>query len=375
MGDLVSGQPALRIETAVSLPLDFVSFLSLLHRAVPDSALDPILIAAREGLPESVRCDLDLLHGFSGPLLYYPEEPVMRFQPLRDDRRDADFAALRAFMTSLPAASYVDMAAHALQRLHASLELRWQPPSDEATWRRALVPALTTARIDDVLPLVADPNELKRLTIRMFDGVWESVYREARAASLPTLEEAALRGTALAERGFPEAYAALTGQRIPEVLERPPSSIERVAFCPSAQLGDFVSYIAYVPDLVVFFAAPQFLERSRDWESTAARVIAGGPAVALPAADLLESARALADPTRLRMIELLLDGELYAQEIVGKLNVVQSAVSRHLGQLERAGLVTVKARRGSKYYAVNAAKLDTIAAGLRQWSARAKDAD
>jgi predicted transcriptional regulator len=75
------------------------------------------------------------------------------------------------------------------------------------------------------------------------------------------------------------------------------------------------------------------------------------------------------------MIELLLDGELYAQEIVGKLSVVQSAVSRHLGQLERAGLVTVKARRGSKYYAVNAVKLDTIAAGLRQWSARAKDAD
>jgi hypothetical protein len=43
--------------------------------------------------------------------------------------------------------------------------------------------------------------------------------------------------------------------------------------------------------------------------------------------------------------------------------------------LERSGLVTVKARRGSKYYAVNAAKLDTIASGLRQWSARAKDAE
>ena len=83
MGDLVAGQPALRIETAVSLPLDLISVLSLLYRAVPGSDLDPWLIDARRRLPDPVRADLDLLHGFSGRLLYYPEEPVMRFEPLR----------------------------------------------------------------------------------------------------------------------------------------------------------------------------------------------------------------------------------------------------------------------------------------------------
>ena len=122
MGELVAGQPALRIETAVSLPLDLVSVLSLLYRAVPGSELDPWLIAARGRLPEPVRADLDLLHGFSGRLLYYPEEPVMRFQPLRADRLDASFDELFAFMDGIAAGDYREMAAHALERVHADLE-------------------------------------------------------------------------------------------------------------------------------------------------------------------------------------------------------------------------------------------------------------
>jgi DNA-binding transcriptional ArsR family regulator len=371
MGELVAGQPALRVETAVSLPLDLVSVLSLLYRAVPGSGLDPWLIEARVGLPDAVRADLELLHGFSGRLLYYPEEPVMRFEPLRPDRQVAGFEDLIAFMRALPATDYLEMVEHALQRVYADREMRWRPPADEEAWRRTLLAAITTAKMDDVMALVADPAELKRRTIAMYEGVWNAVYREARDAEAPLLREAAKRGAAFGDRGFAEAYAALTGQRVPEVLDRPPPSFTRVAFCPSAHLGEFVSYIAYEPDLVVFFAAPQLLDRSQGRDAVGSLSIGETPTPA-PAPNLLEAARALADPTRLRMLDLLLEGELYAQEIVGRLGVAQSAVSRHLGQLERAGIVTVDLRRGSKYYAVNPDRLEAIAAALttRATSAR-----
>ena len=138
------GSRPLRIETAVSLPLDMVSVLSLLYRAVPGSDLDPWLVDARRRLPDPVRADLDLLHGFSGRLLYYPEEPVMRFEPLRPDRLDASFDDLLAFMAGIPADEYRDMVGHALQRVYADLEMRWRPPADEESWPRALAPALTT---------------------------------------------------------------------------------------------------------------------------------------------------------------------------------------------------------------------------------------
>jgi DNA-binding transcriptional ArsR family regulator len=371
VGELVAGQPALRIETAVSLPLDLVSVLSLLHRAVPGGHLDPWLVEARRRLPESTRANLDLLHGFSGTMLYYAEEPVLRFQPLHPDRAEATFDDLLEFMEALSAADYLDMLAHALERVHAELELRWRPPVDEESWRRALRPALTTARLDDALALVADPGELKRRTIALYREVWDAVYREAREAELPVLREAARRGEDFADRGFGDAYAALTGQRLPEVLERPPPSITRVAFCPSAHLGRFVSYIAAAPDLIVYFPAAQLLERCQERNGLSLTPREGN-AAADSSADLLDAARALADPTRLRMIDLLLDEELYAQEIVGRLGVAQSAVSRHLGQLERAGLVTVEGRRGSKYYAVNPARLESMAQALAERGARAR---
>jgi len=371
MGDLVAGQPALRIETAVSLALDMVSVLSLIYRAVPGSNLDPWLVDARRRLPDPVRADLDLLHGFSGRLLYYPEEPVMRFEPLRGDRLDATFHDLLAFMAGIPASDYREMVKHALQRVYADLEMRWRPPTDEESWSRVLPPALTTTPLADVLALIADPEQLKRRTIALYEGIWEAVYQEARAVELPLLREAALRGAAFSDRGFSEAYAALTGQRVPEVLERPPATFTRVAFCPSAHLGGFVSYIAYEPDLIVYFSTPHFIDRCRERDAGPSppgsdRLSAGSQV------DLLDAARALADPTRLRMLDLLLEGELYAQEIVGRLGVAQSAVSRHLSQLERAGLVTVEARRGSKYYAVNPARFEAVASALQERSARAR---
>src|SRR5215207_6431077 len=372
MGNLVAGQPALRVETAVSLPLDMISVLSLIYRAVPGSDLDPWLIDARRRLPGPVRENLNLLHGFSGRLLYYPEEPVMRFEPLRTDRLDASFDDLLGSMVSTPASQYREMVEHALQRVYTDLEMRWRPPTDEASWARALAPALTTAPLPEVLALIADPTELKRRTIAMYKGVWEAVYEDVRAAELPVLHEAARRGQSFSDRGFSEAYAVLTGQRVPDVLERPPATFTRVTFCPSAHLGGFVSYIAYEPDLVVYFSAPHFIDRCRERDSAPSPSPTSDRWSASGEVDLLDAARALADPTRLRVLDLLLEGELYAQEIVSRLGVAQSAVSRHLSQLERAGLVTVQARRGSKYYAVNPARFEAVALALQERSARAR---
>ena len=372
MGDLVAGQPALRIETAVSLPLDMVSVLSLLYRAVPGSNLDRWLVDARGRLPDSVRADLDLLHGFSGRLLYYAEEPVMRFEPLRPERLEASFDDLCGFMEGILDDEYRDMVGHALQRVYSDLEIRWRPPADEESWARALAPALTTTPLADVLALIADPAQLKRRTIALYEGVWQAVYKEARAAELSMLHEAALRGASFADRGFSEAYSGLTGQRVPDVLERPPSTITRVAFCPSAHLGGFVSYIAYEPDLIVYFSAPHLIGRCRERDAPPPPLPETDRSAASDQVDLLDAARALADPTRLRMLDLLLEGELYAQEIVGRLGLAQSAVSRHLGQLERAGLVTVESRRGSKYYAVNPGKFEAMASALQERSERAR---
>ena len=59
--------------------------------------------------------------------------------------------------------------------------------------------------------------------------------------------------------------------------------------------------------------------------------------------------KALADPTRLRLIHLIGDGELCVRLFVEVLNVNQPKISRHLAYLRRAGLVSTR-RQGKWIY-------------------------
>jgi ArsR family transcriptional regulator, arsenate/arsenite/antimonite-responsive transcriptional repressor len=62
--------------------------------------------------------------------------------------------------------------------------------------------------------------------------------------------------------------------------------------------------------------------------------------------------RAFADATRLRILNLLLEGELCVCDLCELLEEVQPKVSRHLAYLRRAGLVTVRQHGKWKFYAV-----------------------
>lgn len=375
MGELVVGRPALQVKTALSIPLDVVSIMSLLYRAVPGSGLDPWLIATRRSLPRQLQEDLDLLHGFSGRLLYYMEEPVMWFEPLREDRRDASIDDLLDYLDGLEPVTFRDMAVHAIDRVHRDLGTGLVAPAngDEVAWRRYIEPGLTTADADEVVALMLEPETLKTRTARLIQGVWSSVYKDEFLSRRDSLAEAERAARVVAGRGFGMAFADLTGNRLPATLAAGLNNVASVTFCPSAHLGEFVSYITYPPELVVFFSAqhvtgteivhdldPSELDGGQD------EVYEGRDVDPLSGEDLLESIRAMGDANRLRILDLLGTGELYAQEIVGRLGIAQSAVSRHLSQLERAGLVRVEPRRGMKYYAIDRGRMQMLAESIRE---------
>lgn len=62
--------------------------------------------------------------------------------------------------------------------------------------------------------------------------------------------------------------------------------------------------------------------------------------------------RALSDPTRLRILHLLKDGELCVCDLMQILRVPQAKTSRHLGYLRRTGLVTVREDGLWSYYSL-----------------------
>jgi ArsR family transcriptional regulator len=135
-------------------------------------------------------------------------------------------------------------------------------------------------------------------------------------------------------------------------------------------LGSFMSFILYPHDVVIFFSAENVLDGGGETSVASVPIsqasdspIAGVDT--LEGNELLESLRALGDPNRMRILDLLGSGELYANEIVGRLGIAQSAVSRHLSQLERSGLVVVHPRGGMKYYGINCQRLAAVGETLR----------
>lgn len=67
--------------------------------------------------------------------------------------------------------------------------------------------------------------------------------------------------------------------------------------------------------------------------------------------------RALGDPSRLRILELLLEGERSVGECVETLRLTQSRVSSHLACLSDCGYVTLRREGRKSYYSVADARV------------------
>jgi len=82
----------------------------------------------------------------------------------------------------------------------------------------------------------------------------------------------------------------------------------------------------------------------------------------------------LAEPTRRRILDLLLDAERPVNDLVTSLNVSQPGVSKHLRVLREAGLVEARVDAQRRVYRVRPAPLAEIDAWLapyrRLWSER-----
>jgi ArsR family transcriptional regulator, cadmium/lead-responsive transcriptional repressor len=83
---------------------------------------------------------------------------------------------------------------------------------------------------------------------------------------------------------------------------------------------------------------------------------------------------AIGDPTRRRMLDLLLDGGGTATSLSAKLPVTRQAVAKHLAVLDRAGLVRATPAGREKRYQVDSAQLARASAQLTSvvsaWDAR-----
>jgi len=77
--------------------------------------------------------------------------------------------------------------------------------------------------------------------------------------------------------------------------------------------------------------------------------------------------RAIAEPRRRRILQLIQSGELSAGEIASHFNVTRPAISQHLGVLEHAGLVGVRREGTRRMYRARPEGLQELRAFLTEF--------
>lgn len=79
---------------------------------------------------------------------------------------------------------------------------------------------------------------------------------------------------------------------------------------------------------------------------------------------LVATLKAVAEPTRLKLLKLVLDEELCVCELVDLLQMSQPAVSQHLARLKAAGLVRERRAGMWTYYRADVAAVRSLAGEL-----------
>ena len=241
-----------------------------------------------------------------------------------------------------------------------------------------LVPGLCeTAAIDDPRGLAAaalagDADARERLVSAT--GEWTRPTL-VRALDDPESELRALRR---ALRAWQERFQAVE-TRVASMEERDAES--RRVEARSLPLLEFVEKttagIRWVrePGVTRLIMAPSYFARPYNYlfERREMRVICyplgdaalDGDATALPTATV-RLFKALGDESRLRILRLLADGDLYLTEIAERMSLSKPTVKHHMMQLRAAGLVTVSETGGLTYYSLRRERLADASGDLRR---------
>jgi DNA-binding transcriptional ArsR family regulator len=218
---------------------------------------------------------------------------------------------------------------------------RWRDPG--ASPRDALAEELDESAIDvlQALALYDRPEELRARMIALIERFWDEHYKDELPKRRSALERSVAAHAGENREQAIETVRRISGRPTACLEDVCPGPYESLVFAPSVDVGPYLSCADVTGTLHGMFypCDPQF--------------------VGAAGSDVIETQRlariykALSDEQRLRILQMLREREMYGQEIVDRLDLHQSVVSRHLIFLKAVGLVRVRKQNNMKHYSLN----------------------
>ncbi len=205
--------------------------------------------------------------------------------------------------------------------------------------------------------LVMDPPALQDLILTHSSQMWDHYLAQEWRRVEPMLQEAVDAFSQLDLAGLPpiEAVSRVYGHEVSsEKWAHWMADFQQFVFVPSAHLGPYKGKFDHGKTIYQLFGA-----RMPEGVTLPNRS-------ALSRSELLVRLNALADETRLRILALVTEaGELCAQDIITRLDLSQSAASRHLQQLSATGYLIERRQENAKCYSLNPARVEDTLDALK----------
>lgn len=359
MAELLRGRPALTVEWTVSLGLDLLETISLVAVVHDFEGLGTWLLEAASALPARLRRDLELalrLTGYPQAVIETVAEAVLAPDAPGHVDADALFASIAALDAPTCQRMVVQIVTTSMQRRElAGTASAEDILADDEALEGVLRAMQVPVDVAEAAQLLRAPTEWRDLLLSTLQRFWERIYREQWARTHPQLVrnvEFHRRQTYVGD--IAALFTAVTGRQIPDRVRPGLLNAEHARFVPSLYLGPYVSVLFNTASATIFY----------NGEGTPL----ADAGMRVPIDDLYHPLTALADKTRLAIVAMLDGRELYAQEIVDRLGISQSAVSRHLQLMVDMKVLNVRrGERGAKFYSINTQTLQHVAQQLREF--------
>jgi DNA-binding transcriptional ArsR family regulator len=274
----------------------------------------------------------------------------------------ADVGRLVEHVRSMPLGDEGTEAAPGVQKLIYQTTFRY--PEDVVPGEYAGLPAREAVlrrmeSLDDrdaraIIALFDRPEELRERMARLIERFYEEHYRPQMATRLAALERSAAAHRQETTADAAQLATKLTGRNtcLEGVCAGP---FTRLVFTPSPDMGPYSS-CAVIGDIhgLIYPLEPEYRgTAAEDAEETR----------------LARIYKALGDEQRLRILRMLRDREMYAQEIVERTGLHQSVVSRHLSFMKAVGLVRARKQNNMKFFSLNPEARQTLSQTLALFDA------
>lgn len=309
-------------ELAVATVPNILNSLSLLSRHHL-RALDGWESAASQALTETQRRTNDLLFGALAPAFLVDDDAADFESYLVVLEQESGVTMRDHILYVVASPGYVAGSAAELPRAEPNLLL--DDPAAYLARVEARFPSTPGATVlhREAHALLQNPAALHATIVGHLRSMWETQLGpewERQRGALHNQVNVIERRSATNPRLLDDLRMLLAPELQPDIAVQM-AGMRRIVLAPSAHTGPYVTALPVGATLYLFFTAPRSM-------AAGLRSVRVGPE------ELLLRLGALADPTRLQILQLFAEqDQLTAQEIMAQLSLTQSTVSRQLRAL------------------------------------------